>query len=303
MNFFRDNSGKIIIACITAILVVLMALSSIGKPNAKIASDTVGIVFTPLQKAFHYVGNCFKYASDKNKYSDKNVRLKKQLAEANKKLSDYDKIVEENDKLRSMLEIKNKRKDFNLVAANVIATDTSNYKSTIKIGKGLSSGIKKNDAVITDEGLVGYVSSVGRKWAVITTITDTSCSVSALVSRIDEHCIIRGDMMLFDEKKCKMEYASDESVMSVGDKVVTSGSGGIYPEGITIGKISKIDNTGSGISMEAVIDPAVDFFDVEEVLVITGKSEADKNTDDKDEKSSDNEKSSNDEDTRSSENQ
>ena len=202
-----------------------------------------------------------------------------------------------------MLEIKNKRKDFNLVAANVIATDTSNYKSTIKIGKGLSSGIKKNDAVITDEGLVGYVSSVGRKWAVITTITDTSCSVSALVSRIDEHCIIRGDMMLFDEKKCKMEYASDESVMSVGDKVVTSGSGGIYPEGITIGKISKIDNTGSGISMEAVIDPAVDFFDVEEVLVITGKSEADKNTDDKDEKSSDNEKSSNDEDTRSSENQ
>jgi len=268
MNFFRDNKNTILLICATIILIITMAVSGSGKPNAGIVSNTVGIVFKPLQKGMTYITNCFKYGADAEKFAAENTLLKEQLIVANQKAGDYDNLAAENQKLRAMLELSKNTTEYKLKAAGVIGYSTQNWSSAIKIDKGISDGIKKNDAVITESGLVGFVSEVGRNWANVTTILDSTVSVGAIVSRIDEHCMVQGDEALFDNGFCAIKYLTTDSAVSVGDIATTSGSGGVYPRGIIIGKINKITPNSNGLSLDAVIEPAVDVAQVQEVFVI-----------------------------------
>lgn len=270
--FFKRNKNKILLASVSIILLLLMALSAMGKPKADILSDTFGAVLTPLQSGIDYISACFSYGSDRDKYENENTILKQQLITAQKRASGYEDLSKENDRLRAMLELKKSSKDYELVAASIVGTDAGNWSSTLRINKGLSHGIKKNDAVITEAGLVGRISNVGRTWAEVTTIIDSSSSVSAVVERIDEYCMLQGDISLYDKGQCAMKYASTDSAVSIGDILSTSGDGGIYPKGLQIGKIKEISVNTNGISQDAVIDPFVDFDDIDTVLVITAKS-------------------------------
>lgn len=268
MNFFRDNKNTIILSLVTIALVVTMICSSAGKPNAGIVSNTVGVVLRPFQSVGTYIVNCFKYGSDAEKFENENTLLKQQLILMTQKAADYDNLADENTKLRAMLELSKNSSEHRLKAASVIATDVENWTSIVKLDKGLSDGIKKNDAVITEKGLVGYVSEVGRSWANVVTVVDTSASVSAMVDRIEEYCMVQGDISLYADGFCAMKYLTTESAISVGDIVTTSGSGGIYPAGITIGKVNEIKPNSNGLSWDAVVEPVVDFSDLGEVFVI-----------------------------------
>ncbi len=268
MNFIKEHKNTVIILAITIVLIVVMIFSSAGKPNAGIVSDTIGVVFKPLQSVGSFISNAVKYGKNADKFETENTLLKQQLIITNQKVADYDKLSEENAKLRAMLELSKSSTQFNLVASNVIASDTENWTSILRIDKGLSSGIKKNDAVITETGLVGYVSDVGRNWADITTLIDSSNSVSVVVDRIEEYCMLQGDVTLIDKSMCAIKYLTTETSVSIGDIVTTSGAGGIYPPDITVGKITDIKPNSNGISWDAVVQPVVDFSQITEVFVI-----------------------------------
>lgn len=269
MIFLKTNRNKIILISVTFVLVVLMAISSIDKDKAGIVSNTFGIVLSPMQKIVTYVSDSLSYGADRDKYAAENNLLKQQLVTAQKRAADYDDLAEENTRLRAMLDLQKASKDYTLTACDVISADANNWTSVLRINKGLKHGIKKNDTVITEAGLVGFVSSVGRTWADVTTIIDTSASVSAVISRIDEYCMLQGDISVFEDNLCVMKYASGDSAVSVGDILTTSGDGGIFPSGIQIGKITKITANTNGISQDAVIEPFVDFKHLDTVLVIT----------------------------------
>jgi len=270
MIFLKTNKNKIILIIVTVILVVLMAVSSIGKESAGIVSNTFGVFLSPIQSAVTYVADCLSYGAHRGQYANENTLLKQQLITAQKKASDYEELSKENENLRAMLELKKSSKGYTLVASDVISNDSSNWSHTLRLSKGLSDGIKKNDTVITQAGLVGYISDVGRTWSEVTTIIDISSSVSAVVERIDEYCMLQGDISLYDGNLCAMKYAAIDSPVSIGDILSTSGDGGIYPPGIQIGKISEIKVNTNGISQDAVIEPFVDFSNLDTVLVIIG---------------------------------
>ena len=84
MNFFRDHINKILLTLVTAGLIAAMALSAVGKPNAGLAMDTFGFVMKPIQSFFAYIGDCFSYGADSEKYAQENSRLKQELIIANK---------------------------------------------------------------------------------------------------------------------------------------------------------------------------------------------------------------------------
>jgi len=268
MNFFKDNKNIIIISLITVLFVSSMIASTVGKPNAGIVSNTIGVVLRPFQSVGTYIINCLRYGADADKFATENTLLKQQLIVMTQKAADYDKLAAENEKLRSMLELSKSSTQYNLKAASVIGSDTENWTSVIRLDKGLSDGIKKNDAVITETGLVGYVSEVGRTWSTVVTLIDASSSVGAIVDRIDEYCMVQGDVTLFDKGFCSINYLTTESAVSVGDIVTTSGVGGVYPEGIVIGKINEISSNPNGLSRDAVVEPSVDFSKIGEVFVI-----------------------------------
>ncbi len=268
MIFFRDNKNKIIVILITAILTLSMAVSATGRPVANIFTDTFGIILSPFQSFFMYVSNCLKYASNAEKFDDENTILKQQIILLEKRARDYDELVKENAHLRSMLDLKKNHEEYKLKAANVTSYSAENWSSILKINKGMSSGIKKNDTVINETGLVGYVSDVGRNWAEVTTIIDVSSSVGAVAERVDEGCIVKGDISGYDSGLCVMKYATTDSAIAIGDLLVTSGKGGIYPGGISIGKIKEITVNPNGLSQDAIVEPTVDFSGLGEVFVI-----------------------------------
>lgn len=268
MNFFRDNKNPILLIVASLFFVIVMIVSSIGNPNAGVFSDTFGIILKPFQSFSTFVSNCFEYADNAEKYKNENLILKEQLITADKNAKDYSKLAAENEKLRAMLDLKENSTDINLVASSVIAVDTENWTRILKLDKGLSDGIKKNDAVITESGLVGYVSDVGRSWAEVVTIIDSTSSVGAKLEKNDEYCIVNGDVKLSEKQLCSMKYVTLDVSLSHGDKIITSGEGGIYPEGIVIGRISEINENADGMSQDAVVEPAVNFKELNDVFVM-----------------------------------
>ena len=136
------------------------------------------------------------------------------------------------------------------------------------MGRGNIDGITKDCTVITVDGLVGHISEVGRNWAKVVTIIDSSSSVGSTVTRLNVNTVINGDITLTAEGKCLMNYITKDTNLEIGDYAVTSGMGGIYPEGLYIGKVTELSDDPSGLSRTAIIDPGVDFYHLSEVMVI-----------------------------------
>ena len=121
--------------------------------------------------------------------------------------------------------------------------------------------------VIADEGLVGHVISVTDSTAKVQTLLDTSSAVSSIVGTARDSVVVKGNLENTD--MLKGTYIPTTATLLEGDKVETSGLGGIYPKGITIGLVKKIVETKNLTNRYILIEPAVNFDKLETVLVIT----------------------------------
>lgn len=189
------------------------------------------------------------------------------LLEENRKLlnsiAGLKETQQENIRLSKLLHFEEK---FTLqsVIARVIAKDVSTEFRSIRINRGENSGIKKNMAVVTDEGIVGRVLRTTRTTSDIVTILDLLSAVDAIVERSRARGIVEG---LTDES-CQLKYALRTDDIQPGDVLISSGLGGIFPKGIVVGTVSKVNRKPFGISQEVEVHPSVDFTKLEEVLVV-----------------------------------
>ena len=231
-----------------------------------------GTILRPFQQFFssvgHGVGGFFDYLGDMKNFQSENLELKDEVASLQAKVRELEGFKQENDRLRQLLDLKAANPDKDMVGCKVIAKDPGNWFRTFTIDKGKEAGISVDDTVISGRGLVGRVTEVGPGWAKVLSIIDVESSVGALISRTQDFAIIDGDLTLADKGKCKMSYVTGGAGIVLGDAVVTSGLGGVYPEGILIGTVSDIKSDAQGYSQYAVIDTAVDFERIREVMVI-----------------------------------
>ena len=273
MYFFQKNKFKIMLIAATTLLVLMIVAGSASKKSrAGIAKEAVVGAVSPVQSgvssASGSVEGFFNYLRNMKGYEKENQKLKERVAVLEDELRKTETLKSENIRLRELLELKQTEVEYKTVAADVIAFSADNFSRNYTINKGLKDGITENCAVITANGLVGYVFEVGRTWAKICAITDTNVSVSASIMRVGNTAIVQGDMSLMEKGMCKMTYVSKETGLEIGDSVETSGAGGIIPPGIYIGKVIDIKDDVTGVSQEAIIKPGVDFSDIDEVLVI-----------------------------------
>ncbi len=272
MYFFEKNKFKIIIAAVAFLLVVIIAVSSVTGAKIPVISDTVNFIVSPFQKVavgiYDGIGDFFAMLRSNKNYARENEQLKERIAALEDKIRQNDDYAQENDRLRQMLELTQKDTEFEYIAADVTASDMTNWSKTFTIDKGLVDGVEKNCAVITVNGLVGHVSEVGRTWARVVSIIDSTSSVGATITRLNVNAVVNGDLALSSDSMCVMDYLIKDINVEIGDYVVTSGNGGIYPQGLYIGKVTQLNDDVSGLSREAVIEPGVDFYDLDEVLII-----------------------------------
>lgn len=180
----------------------------------------------------------------------------------------YEELEEENAQLRALLGEFEARAAMNPVLARVIASESGNYFSTFTINKGRSDGIDDQMAVITSEGLVGYVYEVFDTTSKVITVIDDQASLAALIESSRDQGAVKGTLGSTGEPLCRMYYLSADSVPRPGDRVITSGVGVSFPKGLLIGYVRESTRAIEDNKHYIVVEPAADFEHIENVLVL-----------------------------------
>ena len=266
------NKKRVFITVISIVgIVLLIAYFSRGKTDP--VSNTVNYIITPVQSKlsniFVPVKNLTKYISESKKYKEENQQLKEENIRLETKIKDISEYREENERLRKLLGISEDLYNYTTVAARVVSYEPDNWFSYVTLDKGKSSGIEISDTVITADGLLGQITSVGDNWAKVSIIINSESSAGVRISRNNEIGIVEGDAALSKAYKCKLAYLSANASVIAGDILKTSGLGGIFPPDLMVGKITDIRKDNMGRLDYAVIEPFVDFNNLYEVLVIT----------------------------------
>lgn len=235
--------------------------------------NVLGYIVVPFQNGINTVGDWMTeqttgFQNMKNLVKE-NEELKEQVAELTEKNSILVQEQEEAERLRALYELDLEYSEYEKVAAQVIGKDTGNWYSTFIINRGSADGIKVDMNVIAEGGLVGIVTSTGEHWASVRSIIDDSSNVSAMITSASQICMVTGDLQLMDEGKIRFIQLTDkDNIVQEGDKIVTSSVSNKFLKGILIGYVADIEDDSNNLTKNGTIIPAVDFENIQEVLVI-----------------------------------
>lgn len=272
----KRNKRPVIVYIVVLFLVCILVFASAkNRVNVAFIDNAFNVVSKPFVVAANGVSNFFEgffeYFADKKELARQLDELTYKNNYLDHKVSSLSSLESENQRLRELLDLKERYPEFKTTAASVIARDSGNYCRMVTIDKGKESGIKVNQAVLSQDGLVGLVFEVGNGWSKIQTILDPATSVGCKITRTGDISVTEGDIKLINDGLLQMLYISSQFTILEGDIVETSGLGEIYPKGIPIGRINEIKVDENSNSQYATIAPIVDFSNLYEVLVITEK--------------------------------
>ncbi|MBQ1284223.1 MAG: rod shape-determining protein MreC [Clostridia bacterium] len=259
----------IILAVLVVLLVVFSALGGWTSPLSSVASSVV----TPVQQGFNstweYITNLFSAPSRIRELELENAELREQIAELTEAKTEYETAIVENEFYKDYLGLKEDHEDFEFCAAKVVSIDPVDAYGAFSINMGSLNGISPYDPVITAEGLVGYVKSVSLTSSTVVTVLDPTVKAGAYDTRTDDSGIVVGSAKLAKNGQCRMNDLTRDCTVAIGDSIVTSGGGGIFPEGLMVGTVNTMGQDVGDIMYYAVIDPAVNFEKLRNVMVIT----------------------------------
>lgn len=270
-NFLRKKGLLIGIIAVIISVVTLMSIYFTADRSSPI-SNSLRVVMQPVEtgikNAVGLLEKLYGYLYTYDLLAEENEALKEENARLSELERDAQLAIEENTELRQQLELKERTLTYSAVNASVTSWTASNWSSSFAISKGSSDNIAVGDPVITPAGdLVGQVTEVGANWATVTTIVDTSTGIGATASG-DISALAAGDFSLMQSGCLKLSYIPTGSSLFIGDTVLTSGAGGVFPKGLVIGEITDVQQEESGAADYAVIEPAADFGSLSLVFVI-----------------------------------
>ncbi|MBZ0273568.1 rod shape-determining protein MreC [bacterium] len=171
----------------------------------------------------------------------------------------------ENDRLRTLVAFREERAK-EAIVAKVIARNVSQEFRTAIVNKGRNDGVERNMIAYTPNGLVGHVTEATARAAKILLIVDGTSVVDAVAQSTRASGLVRGR----GAATCVMEFVQRTDSVEIGDSVVSSGVGGVFPSGFVIGAVTSIDNESNDMFQNVEITPAVNFADIEEILIAPG---------------------------------
>lgn len=264
---------KHLITMMTILCLGLIVLSLSSNFSFAPVRNALGYVIIPFQNGINQVGDWM--TEQKNgfqsmkKLAKENEKLKDQVDELTAKNNNLSQQQEEVERLRALYELDQEYSEYEKIGAQVIGKDSGNWYDTFIINRGTEDGVEVDMNVIADGGLVGIVTNTGKDWATVRSIIDDSSNVSASVTSISQNCIVTGDLQMLDEGKIRFIQLTDkENQVQEGDKVVTSSVSSKFLKGILIGYVSEVEDDANNLTKTGTIIPAVDFENIQEVLVI-----------------------------------
>ena len=149
--------------------------------------------------------------------------------------------------------------------ARIISGSTDSWSSTVTINLGSSSGLTVGMPVMASNGVIGQIVECGATSSTVRLINDENSSVSAMVQSTRAQGMLNGSA----SGQVTLDLIATSQTVNVGDVVVTSGLGGVFPKGLPLGKVTNVENTPGSLYLEVTVEPFASTENFEEVLVIT----------------------------------
>ena len=274
MRFNNKKSipPKYILLILTMVCLLLIGASVAFEEVLTPLRFITGVTITPMQKGINAVGNWvtdkIDMLADIRDLQAENEELRAQLdsyqSENKMIMSDTNEL---ND-LRKLYELDSRYPDYEKVAANVISKDSGNWFDTFILDKGSNAGIQVGCNVMAGNGLVGIVTEVGPNYSKVRAIIDDNSNVSAMFLTNSSLCTVIGDEKYMDDGYIRVEHIDKDLDVSEGDELVTSNISDKFLPGITIGYVQNLTLDSNNLTMSADLVPAVDFDNIQTVLVV-----------------------------------
>ncbi|KKI92305.1 rod shape-determining protein MreC [Bacillus sp. SA1-12] len=279
--------NKRLILLLVSIIVLVALIGFSLKEDRKLSwpeqflQDTVGVFQSIFHKPAIYVSDFFENVTDLKNTYEENELLKSRLDEYMQLEADLQEYKEENERLLAELgKVANLRK-YNPIFSTVIGRNPDRWYDYVSIDKGAQDGIQPDMAVVTAEGLVGKVKTISQFTSTVQLLsaTDLKNKISAEVQALPENeddknnpnntQKVMGLIEGYDEEKGALLLKRIESDVKLveGQKVITSGKGEVFPEGILIGEIIGVEPDTYGLEQMAYVKPSANFYDIDRVWV------------------------------------
>ena len=269
-----------------AVTIVLLSVAFCGMIIYSLQSDANGIsssvstVVSPLQKIVYNINSRVKETVDFflnfSEVKLENEELKKKNTKLANELIEYESLKDEVERLREALNFTESKNNYKYVGVNIIGYSGNSLSDGYIIDKGSNDGIDKNMVVVSSKGLVGKVTKVASIFAIVQSILNENIAVAVMDQQTREATgVLQG---LSDKKDNNMTVVYNLPISSdvkEGDIIITSGLGKIYPKEIPVGTVVSVEEDNVRVMKSAVVEPFVNFNEVEELFVVIPNSNID----------------------------
>lgn len=258
----------LIVLCIVSILILTLYIREGDTGAVHSVRSGVETVATPLRYAGSFVARPFNaignIASNLTASKESLSDLKKENQRLTAKVAELSESKKTAARLEKMLKLKS---TYNLksTAAKIIGTSGDGYTSTVTIDKGSADGMKLNMPVTSSVGVIGQIIEVSRSTSKVRLLTDENSGISAMVQDTRAQGMLHGQA----DGTLKLDYVTSDSDVKVGDIIITSGIGGVYPKGLPLGTITAVDKSTNSVYYTITVKAQATMENNEEVLVIT----------------------------------
>lgn len=270
LELIRKYRTPLLIICLVMTALLIYSSRLRKQPETTLFEKTILQLASPLQRGVDTstdsITNLWRHYLWLIDTSQENDCLFMENRQLRSQLDQSREIRLENQRLSALLTLR-EQLDMPTLPARVIAEDATSLFQTIIIDRGLEDGLHEGLPVMVPEGLVGRIIRCSDRQSRVLLATDASSAMAVLVQRSRARGICRGR-----GQALTLDFALAKEDIITGDRIVTSGNGGIFPKGLTVGTVSLIQTNELDLFQTVVVTPAVNFSRLEEVLVLLENS-------------------------------
>lgn len=280
MKLLKNKFFVIVVSVAIVMAMVPTVLSFMGRTD--IIRSGLNLCATPFRLAFGWIADgvsgFFEYFSGVDRLIKENESLRNELEEYREAMARAELAEGENKWLRDQMGLVESLSGYTMIDAKVVGRSSNSYSVTYTLNRGFEQGIEVNMAVVTADGIAGYISEVGLGWSRAVAITDPTSAVGVYNTSYGFYGTVEGSVEHRQDGVCIMNsgmvYGGGE-LLEKGTMLYSGGYGGIFPEGFAVGRVADTIEDGFSHSVIYLIEPAVDFDRISSVMIVTGRSSQD----------------------------
>lgn len=248
--------------------ILLLAFAGIGllRPVEDVSYTVLSPIETLLRGMAQPVANVVSRYGDTRALAQENEALRTENERLTAEVARLHEDTAQLDQLQGLLGTRNALPNQQVLLASVVATDPTNGRRRVAINKGRADGIKVGNPVVTEGStLVGTITEVDDDHAWVTLVTDIDSAVATHIVESRAQGIVEGRY----DGTMRMTFVDQNAAVKEGDRVMTSGLGGTYPEGLVVGKVTSVSGSPQELFKSITVAPLASLSNLENLLVIT----------------------------------